>query len=47
MGTRPPVGHHLCPGDPGVPLDGGVSLLAGAAVMYGVKRLRKNEVIFV
>jgi hypothetical protein len=31
-------------GDPdGVPIDGGISLLVGAAVVYGVKALRKKS----
>ncbi len=30
-------------GDPGVPIDGGASLLAGAAIMYGVKKLRDGK----
>ena len=29
--------------DPGVPIDGGASILAGAAVMYGVRKLKKNK----
>ncbi len=29
--------------DPGIPLDGGASLLAGAAIMYGVKKMRDGK----
>lgn len=29
--------------DPGTPIDGGASLLAGAAAMYGIKKLRKKK----
>lgn len=33
------------PGDPGkeVPIDGGVTLLAGTAVAYGIKKLRDKR----
>lgn len=30
-------------GDPGVPLDGGLSVLMGAAVAYGASRFRKKN----
>jgi hypothetical protein len=30
-------------GDPGVPIDGGASLLVGAAVVYGMKKLRNRK----
>ncbi len=29
--------------DPGIPIDGGASILVGAAVMYGVKKLRDKK----
>ena len=29
-------------GDPGAPIDGGASLLVGAAVAYGIKKLRNS-----
>ena len=28
------------PGDPGTPIDGGASLLVGAAAVYGMKKLK-------
>ncbi len=37
-----PGGGEL-PGDPGTPIDGGASLLAGAAAVYGVKKLRDKK----
>lgn len=30
-------------GDPDVPIDGGIALLAAAGIAYGVKTLRKNK----
>jgi hypothetical protein len=36
-------GSSSLPGDPGVPIDGGVTLLAGAAVAYGVRKLKKRK----
>ncbi len=30
-------------GDPSTPIDGGVSLLAGAAAVYGVKKLKDRK----
>ncbi len=29
--------------DPGIPIDGGASILIGAAVMYGVKKLKDKK----
>ena len=29
--------------DPGVPIDGGASLLVGAAIVYGVKKLKGRQ----
>lgn len=29
--------------DPGVPIDGGASLLVGAAVIYGAKKLKDRQ----
>lgn len=37
-----PGGGEL-PGDPGTPIDGGASLLAGAAALYGTKKLRDKR----
>jgi hypothetical protein len=31
------------PDDPGTPIDGGASLLAGAAALYGIKKLRDKR----
>lgn len=31
------------PGPPGVPLDGGISLLAAAAIIYGTKSLKDEK----
>lgn len=30
-------------GDPGAPIDGGASLLVGAAVIYGAKKLKERK----
>ncbi len=30
-------------GDPGVPIDGGASLLVGAGVMYGIRKLKNRK----
>jgi len=30
-------------GDPGAPIDGGASLLVGAAVVYGARKLKKRK----
>jgi hypothetical protein len=36
-------GSSSLPEDPGVPIDGGASLLAGAAVVYGIRKLKKRK----
>jgi hypothetical protein len=30
-------------GDPGVPIDGGASLLVGAAAVYGIKKIKDRR----
>ena len=44
--TDPPVGSDPPPPppmDPGVPIDGGVSLLLAAGAAYGVKKYREHK----
>lgn len=31
------------PGDPGTPIDGGASLLVGAAAVYGIKKVKDRR----